>query len=90
MTGEKLALSDHARRQAARRGLDEEEVLQVARAPDQVIRIGERREVRQSRRAVAPDGKEYLIRVIVDVTSEQATVITAYRTSKIEKYWRPR
>ena len=33
-------------------------------------------------------GKIYLLRVIVDDTMEPALVITAYYTSKIEKYWR--
>lgn len=33
------------------------------------------------------DGKLYLLRVVV-TEEEPQTVITAYRTSKIEKYWR--
>jgi hypothetical protein len=33
-------------------------------------------------------GKIYLLRVIVDENVSPAMVITAYRTRKIEKYWR--
>ena len=33
-------------------------------------------------------GKTYLLRVIVDEDGESAVVVTAYRTSKIDKYWR--
>jgi hypothetical protein len=28
------------------------------------------------------------VRVIVDVTQQVETVVTVYRTSKIDKYWR--
>ncbi len=34
------------------------------------------------------DGKSYLVRVIVNNTIEPAVVVTVYRTSKINKYWR--
>jgi hypothetical protein len=29
----------------------------------------------------------YLVRVIVDDSADPALVVTAYRTSKMEKYW---
>jgi hypothetical protein len=32
--------------------------------------------------------QEYLIRVFVDVDCDPAEVVTVYRTTKIEKYWR--
>jgi len=34
------------------------------------------------------DGTEYLLRVFVDVDRIPAEVVTAYRTSKVAKYWR--
>jgi len=33
------------------------------------------------------DGKMYLLRVVVDEDEQPPAIITAYRTSKIEKYW---
>jgi hypothetical protein len=33
-------------------------------------------------------GKTYLLRVMVNETVDPAVVVTAYRTSKIKKYWR--
>jgi hypothetical protein len=33
-------------------------------------------------------GRIYLIRVFVDVDRRPAEVVTAYRTGKLEKYWR--
>jgi hypothetical protein len=45
-----------------------------------------RRWIYQSRLAFE-DGKIYLLRVVVDEQEEPPAIITAYRTSKIEKYW---
>ena len=53
---------------------------------------GQRAEVRrggvvvQSR--VQEFGSEYLVRVFVDTDRTPAEVVTAYRTSKVAKYWR--
>jgi hypothetical protein len=33
------------------------------------------------------DGKIYLLRVVVAEDEQPTVIITAYRTSKIEKYW---
>jgi hypothetical protein len=33
-------------------------------------------------------GTEYLLRVFVDIDRTLAEVVTAYRTSKVAKYWR--
>jgi hypothetical protein len=82
-----IALSKHAREQAARRGLNEDIVLAVAQAPEQRLSVRRGREVRQSRVAMPAGGTLYLIRVVVDAGQSDETVVTVYRTSKIEKYW---
>ena len=82
-----IALSKHARDQAARRGLSEEVVLAVARAPEQRLVVRPGRELRQSRVAMPAGGTLYLVRVVVDAGPNDETVVTVYRTSKIEKYW---
>lgn len=46
------------------------------------------REVRQSSVADPASGKLQLIRVVVDCGKDVDTVVTAYRTSKVSKYWR--
>jgi len=46
------------------------------------------REVRQSRVIDPASGKLQLIRVVVEIGKDGDTVVTAYRTSKIRKYWR--
>jgi hypothetical protein len=86
--GAVLVVSEHARHEAARRGLDERTIRAVAEAPEQVEQVRTGREVRQSRVPFPPDGRVYLVRVFVDLTPESETIVTAYRTSKIAKYWR--
>jgi hypothetical protein len=36
----------------------------------------------------AVPGKIYLLRVLVDIDRQPAEVVTAYRTSRVEKYWK--
>ncbi len=81
-----FVLTPHATFELQRRGLDEAIIRQVLAAPEDraVVRPG--RDVLQSRLEVA--GKRYLVRVFVDVDRSPAEVVTVYRTSKIEKYWR--
>ena len=81
-------LSDHVRWEAARRGIGEETILAVVARPEQTEVVRPGREVRQSRVVFPPEGKTYLVRTIVDLIDGQLVVVTAYRTSKIEKYWR--
>lgn len=50
--------------------------------------IGRGRVVLQARVAMGDPPKTYLVRVIVDVDRRPAEVVTAYRTSKMAKYWR--
>jgi hypothetical protein len=79
------SISPHATFEVERRGVDEAVVRRVA-APEQreSVRLG--RDVLQSR--IEIDKRTYLVRVFADVDRRPAEVVTAYRTSKIEKYWR--
>lgn len=86
MSGD-VTISEHAREQASRRGLGEATVLKVAQTPEQRIAIRAGREIRQSRIAMPAGGKLYLVRVVVDTGPQGETVVTAYRTSRIDKYW---
>ena len=81
-----IRLSSHAEFEIARRGLDRESVLEVASDPEQEIRLSGSRHIRQSRIAME-QGKIYLLRVIVETGEGGQVVVTAYRTSKIAKYW---
>ena len=80
-------LTEHARVQMARRGLSESLVAEILRGPEQRLPAGPDRAVLQSRMPGAEAGKVYLVRVLVDVGKTPPEVVTAYRTSKVSKYW---
>ena len=79
-------ISPHAALEMRRRGIDEATVRQVLTGPEQREAVRSGRDVLQSR--IDAEGKTYLVRVFVDVDRTPAEVVTTYRTSKIEKYWR--
>ncbi|MDQ2695238.1 MAG: hypothetical protein M3Z21_07655 [Pseudomonadota bacterium] len=69
-----------------RRGLGTSLIRQVLDRPEQRIQVRPGRDILQSK--LDMEGKTYLVRVVVDVDRTPAEVVTVYRTSKIEKYWR--
>jgi hypothetical protein len=77
----------HALSEMSRRGLSVELVASILAAPEQRCEVRPGRVVLQ---ALAPMGipcVTYLVRVFVDVDRTPAEVVTAYRTSRIAKYW---
>jgi hypothetical protein len=81
-----VRFSDHARLEIVRRDIPFEIVEQVLRSPEQVVPGHGGLAARQSR--VELEGKQYLVRVVVAERSDAAVVVTVYRTSRIDKYWR--
>ena len=81
-------LTDHARLEMARRQLSEAEVASVLAAPEQTECVREGRAVSQSRIEVGEPSKTYLLRVVVDIDRQPPEVVTVYRSSKVQKYWR--
>lgn len=81
-------LTDHAIAEMARRRISETDVAQVLSAPEHTVFVREGREVYQSRIESGEPPKIYLLRVFLDVDLNPPEVVTAYRTSKIKKYWR--
>jgi hypothetical protein len=79
-------ISDHAAYEIERRGIKVETIDQVLKNPDQRFDVRPRRVVLQSR--IQEASGEFLIRVFIDIDRKPAEVVTAYRTSKIAKYWR--
>jgi hypothetical protein len=70
----------------ARRGLDGEVVRAVLTNPGQRLPVRPGRVILQSR-IVDAAAREHLVRVFVDVDRWPAEVVTAYRTSRVAKYW---
>lgn len=79
-------LTAHALLEMERRRITEAEVADVLALPEQTELVRSGRIVCQSR--VQLEGRMYLLRVFVDVDREPPEIVTVYRTSKIEKYWR--
>ena len=79
-------VTSHAALEINRRGIDDGAVRRVLAAPEQRHAVRPGRDLLQSRIAVA--GKTYLLRVFVDIDRDPAEIVTAYRTSRIAKYWR--
>ncbi len=79
-------LTDHAVRELRRRGLGKQDIDGVLKDPGQRLDLRPGRVVVQSK--TQEGGTEYLLRVFVDIDRSPAEVVTAYRTSKVAKYWR--
>ena len=79
--------TNHADQELRRRDIPKSVVEDVLTNPQQVVSTLLGRSAYQSR-VDFPNGRTYLVRVIVDERLQPPAVITAYRTSKIAKYWR--
>lgn len=80
-------ISDHAREELRRRQISGDHVRGILSAPEQVLMVREGRKVFQSRVFLGEEARLYLFRVFVDTDRQPPEVVTAYRTSKVEKYW---
>jgi Domain of unknown function (DUF4258) len=84
---ENYRLSRHAVEEMTRRQISLQLVQAVLDSPEQRIDGGAGKEILQSRFR-AENGKIYLVRIVTATENDPRVVVTVYRTSKIEKYWR--
>ena len=75
-------ISKHCLEQIKLRGITVDELNSVLKKPDLVLKQGEEITVYQ---ALTFD-KNYLIRIFVNTLKQPNLIITAYKTSKINKY----
>jgi hypothetical protein len=80
-----IRISSHAASEIQRRGLDAAELESTLAEPEQVLPVRDGRVVLQRR--FPKSEPTHLVRIFIDNSEEPAVVVTAYRTSKIEKYW---
>jgi hypothetical protein len=80
-------LSSHGLQEMARRGVLRQVVVDILAQPEPVVPGRDNRTIYQSRWD-SEEGKTYLVRVVVDEQIDPPVVITVYRTSKVQKYWR--
>ena len=84
----KYRLPRHAEWEIGRRQIPSDWLTSVLERPQQRIRQPTGTDILQSR-FTGQDGKMFLLRAVVNTATDPAVVVTVYRTSKIEKYWRP-
>ena len=78
--------SKHIQQEAAQRGIPWAVVEAVLAAPEQTVSELGTVVCYQSRMTI--NAKPYLVRVMVEQGKVPPVVVTVYRSSKIEKYWR--
>ncbi len=83
----KYTLTRHAQEEIKRRAIPLEFVEDVLENPGQVIDERGGRKVYQSQIDFGK-GKIFLLRIVLNADVDPVVVITLYRTSKIDKYWR--
>ena len=83
-------ISAHAKFQMKRRRISEDVLDTILKAPEQVMDSVAGRKIFQSRFSFSEKGetKQYLVRVVVDLSADPPKVVTVYRASRVDKYWR--
>ena len=79
--------SEHANIEIIRRKLVLEQIKKVISSPDQILELENSIFVYQSK-FLNPKNIEYLLRVFMGTRTDPFTVITAYKTTQFQKYWR--
>jgi hypothetical protein len=82
----KHELSSHVQQEMKRRGIPLAVVESVLAAPGQ--KLPEHGDVVCYQSKVEINQRPYLVRVVVNETARPPKVVTVYRTSKINKYWK--
>lgn len=80
-------LSKHAEWEIVRRQIPRAWVEATLNGPKQKIPQPDGTEIWQAPFDGA-DGRNYLLRIVVALDKNPPVVVTAYRTTKIERYWR--
>ena len=82
----RIRYSKHAEEQLKERHLSKRMVSNVLLKPQQILPGKKLRKIAQS--IVKLEGLDFLIRVIYEEKGKDLEVLTVYKTTKIEKYWR--
>jgi hypothetical protein len=82
--GEKYSFSMHAKERMKSRGILDSTVMDVIQNPDRVINESSCKTIYQK---VLIKGKsKFMLRVFINICKEPNLIITAYKTTKIDKY----
>jgi len=80
-----IHISKHAHFEMKRRGIAVADVMAVVRHPEQIVPSQNGRTIHQSLNGRA---RRLLLRAVVKEDEHAIHVVTAYKTSKVAKYWR--
>jgi len=80
----KYIYSKHAAGQISKRSISKDNIAAVIGKPDNIKRQNSCLNIYQ--RVIEEKENRYLYRVFVNICKKPALIITAYKTSKIEKY----
>ena len=83
----KIIFKEHAIFEAKRRGISKNFIKEITANPRQKLSSKNCRIIFQSKYFDNFESKEMLIRIIEIESKDKFTVITVYKTSKIDKYW---
>ena len=83
-----IIITEHAKFEASRRNIPEELIRSVIENPQQKLPSQKGRVIVQSKYNDEEEDKEMILRVIGIASVEDFKVITVYKTSKINKYWK--
>ena len=81
-----ISYSRHADEQIKERQIAKVTVEETLRHPAQLIEGRRNRKVAQKIYSI--EGHDFLMRVIFKETANEVNVVTAYLTTKIDKYWK--
>lgn len=83
-----IIFSEHVLIEIERRRLDRKEIERIIQFPEQEIPAKKDRVVRQGIYHDKNDNKKMILRIIGERLEDSFYVITAYKSSKIKKYWK--
>lgn len=81
----KIKYMPHAESQLAERSIDKQIIEDIIKNPQQLLGSTKGRKIAQS--IILEGSIKFLIRIVYIVESHEIIVLTAYRTTKIQKYW---
>ena len=82
-----IEFSNHALRQIEARNISQEIILSVIQQPDHTVKQDQSTTI--FTKLIDECEKRYLYRVFVNTAKKPSLIITAYKTSKIDKYGYP-
>jgi hypothetical protein len=81
-----IEITPIAQRKAERRGIRKEWIEDAVINPSQVVAGYGGRKV--AHKKLSKENREYLLRVVYEESEGISTVVTAYITSQIKRYWK--